>query len=221
MATKTIDWDFELHYRRQVEPLIADAPWQLRVTDRKGKPSPVLLIKQRRTVPVQPLRNDGGKKSKKKKTKSEVSIAGAAAEKVIWQDHGLIYGSSLRRCLPAMREIVSRVKDRHQIGLELQRLLPLDRIPFRGNLPLDDEAGCKLALIFRLQERVKELERVELIALRVATFTREEASYWLSRMTNFGEDANRWAVSGLKIVLGGQAKDQGVERMLQQLHGNK
>ena len=42
-----------------------------------------------------------------------------------------------------------------------------------------EEAGAKLALIFRLQERVTDVDRVELIAQRVARFTREEAAYWL------------------------------------------
>jgi hypothetical protein len=220
MAAKTIDWDFELHYRRKVAPLVPDAPWVLRVTDLRDKPSPVFVMKQRRAVPLEPLRNGRGKKPKKK-TRAEGSLFGdAPEEKVILQERGLIYGNSLRRCLAVIREIVARVQDSHHVGLELQRLLP-DRIQIRGNLPLDDEAGCKLTLIFKLQERVKELDRVELIARRVERFTREEAAYWLSRISNFGDDANRWAVSGLKIVLGGQAKDKGVERILEQLRSSK
>lgn len=51
----------------------------------------------------------------------------------------------------------------------------------------------------------------------MARFTREEAVYWLSRMTSFGTDANRWAISGLRIMFGGQAKDPAVERMLGRL----
>lgn len=30
------------------------------------------------------------------------------------------------------------------------------------------------------------------------------ALYWLSRITDFGPDMNRWAVSGLRILLGGK-----------------
>jgi hypothetical protein len=93
-------------------------------------------------------------------------------------------------------------------------------LPFRGNLPLDDEAGCKLTLIFKLQERVKEIDRVELIVRRADRFTREEAAYWLSRLNNFSDDANRWAISGLRIVLGGHAKDPAVERMLERLRAS-
>ena len=217
MATKAIDWDFELHYSRKVAPLVSEAPWVLRATDLSDKPSPVFVIKQRRIVPVETSQNGRGKKPKKKKQDQASLFGPAPAEKVILEERGLIYGDAQRRCLPVLREIVARVQDSHQVALELQRLLPLDRIEFRGNLPLDDEAGCKLALIFKLQERVKDLDRVELIARRIERFTREEAAYWLSRISNFGEDANRWAVSGMKVVLGGQAKDKGVERMLEQL----
>jgi hypothetical protein len=221
MPTKTADWDYETHYARKVVPLLVDAPWVLRVTDRKDKPSPVLIIQQRRTVPVQTSGNGQARGSRKKKTPQASLFGAAPTEEVILQDRGLLYGEPQRRVLPVLRTIVARVQDDRQVALELQRLLPLERIEFRGNLPLDDESGSKLALIFKLQERVKELDRVELIARRVERFTREEAAYWVSRISNFGDDANRWAISGMKIVLGGQAKDKGVERMLEQLRSSK
>jgi hypothetical protein len=99
----------------------------------------------------------------------------------------------------------------------LQRYLTQEGLKLRLSVPLDEEAGAKLALIFRLQERVPDLDRVELIARRVARFTREEAVYWLSRTTSFGADANRWALSGLRVILGGQPKDPAVQRMLEHL----
>jgi len=68
------------------------------------------------------------------------------------------------RCLPIIRTILSRVQDENHIPLELHRFLAGDRIEFRGNLPLDDEAGSKLVLLFKLQERMRDLDRVELIA---------------------------------------------------------
>jgi hypothetical protein len=64
------------------------------------------------------------------------------------------------------------------------RYLTQEGLKLRLSLPLDEEAGAKLALIFRLQERVPALDRVELIARRVVRFTREEAAYWLSRTTS-------------------------------------
>ena len=61
------------------------------------------------------------------------------------------------------------------------------------------------------------MDRVELIARRVATFTAEEAGYWFSRITNFDSDANRWAIAGMKTMLGGQPHDPAVETMLAKL----
>lgn len=126
-------------------------------------------------------------------------------------------GEPQRRLLPVLRQIVARVRDQADIPLELQRYLTKEGRRLRLNLPLDEEAGAKLGLIFKLQLRTKELDRVELLARRVATFSREEAAYWLSRTTRFGPDANRWAVSGLRIVLGGQAGDPAVDKMLERL----
>ena len=68
-----------------------------------------------------------------------------------------------------------------------------------------------------MQERIKELDRVELIARRIGRFTREEASYWHSRMTSFSPAANRWALAGMKIMLGGTSGDAAVTTMLEEL----
>jgi hypothetical protein len=86
-------------------------------------------------------------------------------------------------------------------------------------LVLDEEAGAKLGIIFKLQERLADLDRAELLARRVATFSREEAGYWFSRITHYGPVANRWAVSGLRMMLSGQGKGQEnqVEAMLGKL----
>ena len=74
-----------------------------------------------------------------------------------------------------------------------------------------------MALIFKLQERMSDLDRVELIARRVERFTREEAHYWLTRSTQFSPEANRWAQAGMRIMLGGQRGDKAVTEMLEKL----
>ena len=84
-------------------------------------------------------------------------------------------------------------------------------------MPLDEEAGVKLALLFKLQERLKELDRIELLARRIDRFTREEAGYWYSRITSFGAAANRWAMAGMKLMLAGQPRDPAVKSMLEKL----
>lgn len=136
-------------------------------------------------------------------------------------ERGHLAGDAQRRCLPIVRQIVGRVHDEYGVPLELQRYLTREGLKLRVNLPLDEEAGAKLGLIFRLQERIADLDRVELIARRIARFTREEAVYWLSRMTSFGADANRWAISGLRVMLGGQAKDPAVAQMFERIRESR
>ncbi|MBN2372963.1 hypothetical protein JXL19_04155, partial [bacterium] len=132
-------------------------------------------------------------------------------------ERGHICGERLRICIPVIRNIALHVSDPKGIPLELDRYFTKDGLRQRLNLPLDEDAGAKLSLIFRLLERISEPDRVELLARRIGRFTREEAAYWLSRTTRFAPYANRWAVSGLRTMLGGQPNDPGVERMLAQL----
>ncbi len=185
-------------YKNRIAPLVGDAPWVLRVTEHKDRPVPTVVVKER-------SQRDGN------------SDPNADATRTALRDVGLIYGPSLRRCLPVMRSIVQRVCDPAGIPLELQRFFANGQIVFRGNLPLDGEAGPKLALIFKLQERVLDLDRVELIARRVERFSREEAQYWLTRTTQYSKEANRWAQSGMRIVLGGQPGDKAIQRMLERM----
>ena len=185
------------HYRTKVERNISSAPWVLRITEHKDRPVPVMIIKQR----IQPSQRMDADKLK--------------APRSILKERGIIYGQSQLRCLPVIKVMISRVQDQEGISLELNRFLNGSRITFRGNLPLDDEAGVKLALLFKLQERIKELDRVELMARRIERFSREEAAYWYSRITTFSPVANRWAAAGMKIMLSGHGGDGNVKKMLE------
>ncbi|HEY9744705.1 MAG TPA: hypothetical protein V6C99_00650 [Oculatellaceae cyanobacterium] len=187
--------DLDPQQQRRLEALLPRAPWLLRITEFKDKPAPVLVIKERIT-------NDNDVKLPKK---------GSLRER------GLIYGQALQRCLPVIRLIVAGVVDDAGVPLELQRFFMKGRISFRGSLPLDEQAGAKLSLIFKLQERVTDLDRVELMAWRVLRFTKEEAVYWLTRATQYGKAANRWAWAGMRLMLGGQPGDPAIKEMLEQL----
>lgn len=205
MAVKTPAFNLQKHYDAQLGRLWRRCPFVLRITEWKDLPVPVLVVKERQSLngahPPSPTSPDP---------------RGQSSQGIL-VECGHLAGEAQRRCLPILRQIVGRVRDEYGVPLELQRYLTQEGLRLRLNLPLDEEAGAKLGLIFRLQERITDLDRVELIARRVARFTREEAVYWLSRMTSFGTDANRWAISGLRIMLGGQAKDPAVERMLGRL----
>lgn len=186
-------------YKERIAPLVRHAPWVLRVTELQGRPSPVLVIKERYFPEI------GSPEDNSKPPRPTL------------RDRGLIYGEALRRCVPIIRRIISEVRDEADIPLDLQSYIPASRITFRGNLPLDDEAGTKLALIFKLQERLQDMDRVELIAWRVHRFTREEAEYWRTRSTQYGRAGNRWAIAGMRMMLGGQAGDPNIVRMLDEV----
>ncbi|WP_431520865.1 DUF7680 family protein [Alicyclobacillus mali (ex Roth et al. 2021)] len=174
-------------------------PWVLRITERKGKPSPVFVVKERVHV------LDEGTNPGSRKVSS------------VLKERGTLYGPALWRCRPVLRLILAEVKDGLGIPLELQQFVADQRVSFRGNLPLDAEAGEKLALLFKLQERVTDMDRVELMAWRIERCTAEEAGYWWSRITQFNEAANRWAQAGLRLLLGGQPGDPAVIEMLQEI----
>lgn len=181
-------------YERQLKGLVRTAPFVLRITEWKDQPAPVFVVKERIS------REDG------ENGKSERMV-----------ERGHIKGEPLRRLLPLLKKACSHVVDGAGVPTEVDRYLSQEGMRLRLTLPIDDEAGAKLTLIFRLQERLPDVDRTELIARRVLLFSREEALYWLSRVTDFGPDANRWAISGLRLLLGGQPNDPGVVRMLESL----
>lgn len=205
MSVPKEKFDHQKYYADRLASLWRKAPFVLRITEWKELQGPVLVIKERleyteKTDEVQAsLEMDGVQKK------------GALVER------GHIAGEPQRRCLPILRKIVERVNDPTGVPLDLQRYLTQEGLKLHVTLPLDEECGAKLALIFRLQERITQIDRVELIARRISRFTREEAGYWLSRTSSFGADANRWAVAGLRVMLGGQPGDPGVEKMLERL----
>jgi len=193
---------FMVDYERRISPALDDAPWLLRITEWKDKPVPVFIVKERQ-FPDDDEENDDNDMFRFPRS--------------VLKDRGLLYGDSLRRCLPVLARMLSRIQDADGVSYGLERFLKGNSISFRGNLPLDEEAGSKITLLFKLQERIKEMDRVELMARRIRRFTREEARYWLSRMSDFTPEVNRWATAGMKIMLGGQPRDRNVEKLLEKL----
>ena len=197
------EFDLVEYYHNRLAPLVAKAPYVLRLTEWKDYPPPVMVIKERREVgATSASKNQGSLPFPPRRILVEI---------------GHLYGEAQRHCLPVLRQMLRQVRDQADIPLEIQRYLTKEGLRLRLTLPLDEEVGAKLGLFCRLQLRVKELERVELMGRRVATFTREEAAYWLSRTLRFSPEVNRWAVSGLRIMLGGQPKDPAVLKMLERL----
>ena len=203
LKRETLD---DLH-RRRLADLLKSAPFVLRTTRWSDVTGPVLVVKERlsRTAPasadnavVRPLRP-------------------AATAHLVARGH--LAGAAQRRALPVLKSVLGRVRDGNGVPLHLERWMMAEGLRHIVNLPLEEEAGAKLAIIFQLQQRIANLDRIELIARRAERLTREEALYLLSRMTRFGPAANRWAMAGLRVMLGGQAKDTAVTVMLDWLRG--
>ena len=204
----TPKFNLDQYHKETVAPHTLTSPFTLRITEWKKYPIPVLVVKERREV-MKTRTKTADKKQ------SELTLSAPPTYRLYDVSH--ISGESQRRCLSIIRQIVAQVRDDQGIPLELQRFFTREGLKRRLNLPLDERAGAKLGLIFKLQMRVTDLDRVELMARRITNFTREEAAYWLSRVTTFGPDENRWGQAGLRIMLGGQPGDKGIDKMLNRL----
>lgn len=173
--------------------LRAPSPWVLRVVERKDFTGPLLEVCERRPT------NKGTQKL---------------------YEYGRIYNGHLRVCREPIRRMMSQVADPAGRPLELQELID-DRLAFRGQIPLDEVTGAKLALLFKLHPQVRSDSRIELMAWRIERFGREETLYWLSKVSIeglYGKRGIEWAKSGLRLMLAGQQKDTAaVEALLQQL----
>jgi hypothetical protein len=203
----------QAHHQKRLAKLWPKAPYVLRFTDWKDYPAPVLVLSERRHQ--EEKAGKAGRSTADAETTSDGARVFGAQGVLVERTH--LYGESLTRVQPVLRALLAPVCDDAGIPLELDRYARREAVRFRGNLPLDEEAGTKIALVGKLTDRVKDPERVELIARRIARFSREEAAYWYSRLFHFGPDAGRWAASGMKIVLGGEPGDPGIGRMLERL----
>jgi len=172
------------------------APWVLRITEHKDKPSPLYVVKER--------------------IARVKTMEGGDIEVRVLHERGLLFGATLRRCMPAIRKVADAVQDEAGIALNIPSYLGAPGLSFRGNLPLNSSAGTKIALLCKLAERIKNLDRVELMAWRIVRFTNEEALYWLTRATESGPAGSRWALAGMRIMLGGPPGDKDIADMLSQ-----
>ncbi len=167
---------------------LKEAPWILRVTERKDFTGPMLEICERQYT-------DSGKTRLK--------------------EYGRIYNGTLRTCRPAIRYMLSQELDSMGRSAGLHELID-EKTEYRGQIPLRDEIGAKLALLFKLHPQVRSQERIELMAWRIERFTREEALYWVGKVSIpvYGKRGIEWAKSGLRLMLAGQQKDEEAVREL-------
>lgn len=173
-------------------PMLATAPWVLTVKEEKKVTGPVLVIKERRE-------EDNGK------TKLFTC--------------GKIYNGDLRACKDAIRYMMGQVKDDVGRPLGIQEIID-DKIEYRGDIPLDNSIGSKMALLFKLHPQIRNQKRIELLAWRIERFTFEESQYWLGKVSlpTYGKRSVEWAKSGLRLMLAGQTEDmKEIEELLDRL----
>lgn len=189
--------------RAEIERLQAyarHAPFFLRLTRRRRTAPPVLIIKER----IAPADRD--------------DLEGLTRPRAKSVERGVLHGEAARACIPVLKRILEAVRDEQAIPLGLERFMSAEGLKRTAlNLPLDDEAGAKLALFFRLQTNIHDAERIELIGRRVALFSREEAVYWLANVTPSDPALASWAVRGLRLMLCGESGDPCVPQLLERL----
>lgn len=176
------------------------APYLLRITRQKDLPPPLLIVKER----IAPEDRDDTEGLSRPRAKSV--------------ERGRLHGASVRACLPILKRILETVQDDQGIPLGLERFMTATGLKATDrNLPLDQAAGARLALFFRLQAKVRDVDRIELIGRRVAMLSREEAVYWLSNVSSADQAMRSWAVSGLRLMLCGESGDKRAPGVLERL----
>ena len=171
---------------------VKSATWIMRITVRQDYTGPALVLCERYTT--------------EKKT-----------EKL--REYGCIYNGALRSCRRAIQIMLSEVTDEAGRSLRLDELIH-GEINYRGNLPLSETVGAKLALLSKLHPQVRRPDRQELMAWRIERFTREETLYWLTKVSvpTYGRRGIEWAKSGLRLMLAGrQADEKTIEKILEKL----
>lgn len=184
----------------QLARLARHSAYVMRLTRHKDLPPPVLVVKER----IAPEDRD--------------DTEGLTNPRAKHVERGTLHGESVRACLPVLKRILEEVKDDQGIPLGLERYMSAQGLKQTDlNFPLDEAAGARLALFFRLQSKVKDVDRIELIGRRVAMFSREETVYWLANVTTADPALRSWATSGLRILLCGEAGDKRVPRILEKV----
>ena len=118
--------------------------------------------------------------------------------------YGVISGLALRTIKPVIYYMLSGMNDSMGVPSGFQAIFD-GRITYRGNLPLDNVVGHKLALLSILLTTVKLAAKIEIMGWRVERMPLEEIMYWLNKVTepSYGDRTAKWAIIGLRVVLAG------------------
>lgn len=186
--------------RRRLQELARRTPFVLRFTRHADLTPPVLQVKER----IAPEERDDADQLRYPRAKTV--------------ERGQIHGDAVRACQPIIRRLLAGVRDDQGIPLALEKFITQEGLRYTDlNLPLDETAGAKLALFFRLQANMRDIERIELLGRRVALFSREESVYWLAHATAADPTLRSWALRGQRLMLCGEAGDERVNATLERI----
>lgn len=105
-------------------------------------------------------------------------------------------------------------------GAPLNLHQKLQNLPKQRGRKIDisRDAWIRIALLAKLVKGMTDMNRVELIALRINRFSYEECSYWYSRVAHLSPKMCEWSIKGLRIMLAGDGSDrEAVQEMLADL----
>lgn len=186
--------------RSRLQRMARASPFILRFTRLADLTPPVLQVKER----LAPEERDDADRLRELRSKAV--------------ERGRIHGEAVRACQPVIRRILADVRDDQGIHLALEKFITQEGLRFTDlNLPLDETAGAKLALFFRLQANMRDIDRIELLGRRIALFSREEAIYWLANATAADPALRSWAQRGQRLMLCGEAGDNRVTATLERI----
>lgn len=123
--------------------------------------------------------------------------------------YGVIGGLALRVSRPVIYYMLSGMNDSMGVPSGFQAIFD-GRIIYRGNLPLDNVVGHKMALLSILLATVKLADKIEVMCWRVERMPLEEIMYWLNKVTipSYGKRTTQWAKIGLRVILAGPTDQQ-------------
>jgi len=112
--------------------------------------------------------------------------------------------ATYRACRTILKDIISGETNDLGIPQNYHYLLTDSLTEFNVEFDENQSAGVKLALLFRLQKGMHDINKIVAMTERINKFTREEAAYWLSKVLySPTEEQRKWAVKGLRIILVG------------------
>ncbi|MBA4544557.1 hypothetical protein H1164_17140 [Thermoactinomyces daqus] len=116
----------------------------------------------------------------------------------------ILGGKALNRCFRIVSHWLHTQVLCPKTGAELNLHQSLRNVPKRGRtIILSEESWRRIALLAKVSKGMVDMNRVELIALRINRMTHEEVTYlYLCRCDD------DWGIKGLRIMLAGDGTDK-------------